>query len=237
MRAPVSRRARPAKAPLSRDVIIETGLRVLDREGLAALTMRRVAQELDTGAASLYVYVANRDDLMTAMLDHVLGTVPDPTPADRPAAKGAVKTGTGDGNWREQLDALVDASVAVMSRHEGLALVALGAIPTSPNALALLERMLTLLDEAGLDARTRAWAVDLLYLYITAQAAEQSAYRVKGGDVEGTVAAAQQVIDALPADRYPMITGLREQMLTGGDAREVWALRVLINGILATPAR
>src|SRR6476619_1459459 len=76
--APVSRRARPAKAPLSREAIIETGLRILDRDGSAALTMRRVAQHLDTGSASLYVYVANRDALMAAMLDHVLGTVPEP---------------------------------------------------------------------------------------------------------------------------------------------------------------
>ncbi|MEV0250983.1 TetR/AcrR family transcriptional regulator C-terminal domain-containing protein [Nocardia sp. NPDC050712] len=220
MSAPVSRRARPAKAPLSREVIVETGLRILDREGLSALTMRRVAQDLDTGAASLYVYVANRDDLMAAMLDHVLGTVPDPP----------------GGGWRERLDALVEAAVAVMSKHEGLALVALGAIPTSPNALALIERLLAVLDEGGLDARTKAWAVDLLYLYITAQAAEQSAYNVKGGDEQDTVAAAQRTFDELPAERYPMIVGLGAEMLAGGDAREAWALRVLINGILATPA-
>ncbi|WP_194819053.1 TetR/AcrR family transcriptional regulator [Nocardia sp. XZ_19_385] len=220
MSAPVSRRARPAKAPLSRDVIVETGLRILDREGLAALTMRRVAQDLDTGAASLYVYVANRDDLMAAMLDHVLGTVPEPQ----------------GGSWRERLDVLVESAVAVMSKHEGLALVALGAIPTSPNALALFERLLKLLDEGGLDPRTSSWAVDLLYLYITAQAAEQSAYNVKGGTTETNIAAAQQKLDELPADRYPMIAGLREHLLYSGDAREGWALRVLINGILATPA-
>ncbi|MEU8894710.1 TetR/AcrR family transcriptional regulator [Nocardia sp. NPDC048505] len=220
MSAPVSRRARPAKAPLSREVIVETGLRILDREGLGALTMRRVAQDLDTGAASLYVYVANRDDLMAAMLDDVLATVPEPE----------------DGDWRERLDALIHSAIAVMSRHEGLALVALGSIPTSPNALVLIERMLGLLAEGGLDARTNSWAVDLLYLYITAQAAEQSAYNVKGGTEESTLAAAQQKFDELPAERYPMIVDLREHMLTGGDARESWAQRVLINGILATPA-
>ncbi|MEV6275037.1 TetR/AcrR family transcriptional regulator [Nocardia sp. NPDC051832] len=220
MGAPVSRRARPAKAPLSREVIVETGLRILDGEGLPALTMRRVAQDLDTGAASLYVYVANRDDLMAAMLDHVLGTVPEPE----------------GGTWRQRLETLIESAVTVMSRHEGLALVALGSIPTSPNALALIERMLTLLGEGGLDPRTNSWAVDLIYLHITAQAAEQSAYNVKGGTTEGNIAAAQRKLDELPADRYPMIVGLREHLLYGGDAREGWALRVLINGILATPA-
>ncbi|MFE7798882.1 TetR/AcrR family transcriptional regulator [Nocardia sp. NPDC057440] len=219
--APVSRRARPAKAPLSRDVIVETGLRILDNDGLSALTMRRVAQDLDTGAASLYVYVANRDDLMAAMLDHVLGTVPEPA---------------GD-TWRERLGELVASTVAAMSKHEGLALVALGSIPTSPNALLLVERMLTLLDEGGLDKRTNSWAVDLLYLHITAQAAEQSAYNVGGREEDDYVAEVQRHFAELPADRYPMFFGMREEMMSGsGDDREVWALRVLINGILATPA-
>ncbi|MFQ6396808.1 TetR/AcrR family transcriptional regulator [Nocardia sp. KC 131] len=219
--APVSRRARPAKAPLSREVIVEAGLRILDNDGLAALTMRRVAQDLDTGAASLYVYVANRDDLMATMLDQVLGTVPAPT----------------GGSWRERLAALVESTVAAMSKHEGLALVALGSIPTSPNALLLVERLVTLLDEAGLDRKTNSWAVDLIYLHITAQAAEQSAYNTGGREESDYVAEVQRHFAELPADRYPMLVGMREEMMSGnGDEREVWALRVLINGILATPA-
>ncbi|GAA5072713.1 TetR/AcrR family transcriptional regulator C-terminal domain-containing protein [Nocardia iowensis] len=203
-------------------MIIETGLRILDQEGLAALTMRRVAQDLDTGAASLYVYVANRDDLMAAMLDHVLGTIEQPT----------------GGSWRERLVALVQASVAAMSRHEGLAVVALGAIPTGTNALVLIDRLLALLAEGGVDERTNSWAVDLLFLYITAAAAEQSAYNTKGMRAEAHLAEVEKRFAGLPADRYPMIVTMRESLMAGdGDARAQWALRVLIEGILATPVR
>ncbi|WP_330232452.1 TetR/AcrR family transcriptional regulator C-terminal domain-containing protein [Nocardia sp. NBC_00508] len=219
--AGVSRRARPAKAPLSREVIVETGLRILDRDGAAALTMRRVAQDLDTGAASLYVYVAHRDDLMAAMLDHVLGTVPEPV----------------GGGWRERLTALVDAAVTAMSRHEGLALVALGTIPTSPNALRLMELMLRSLAEAGLDDRTASWAVDLLYLHITASAAEQSVHSTGGGTESDYLAEVGRRFAELPADRYPTIVAMRDTMLSGGgEARAAWAVRVLLNGILATRA-
>ncbi|MGK8505106.1 TetR/AcrR family transcriptional regulator [Nocardia asiatica] len=219
--AAVSRRSRPAKAPLSREAIIETGLRILDRDGAAALTMRRVAQELDTGAASLYVYLANRDDLLAAMLDHVLGGVPEPAGAD----------------WRQRLTALADAMVAAMSRHEGLALVALGTVPSSPNAVRLVEFMLGSLIEAGLDDRTAAWAVDLLFLHITASAAEQSAHNVGGGTEQEYLAAMRRRFAELPADRYPTVVAMREALLTGaGDARAAWATRVLLNGILATRA-
>ncbi|MGW4366827.1 TetR/AcrR family transcriptional regulator [Nocardia takedensis] len=191
--APVSRRARPAKAPLSREAIVETGLRILDTDGLAALTMRRVAQELDTGAASLYVYVANRDDLMAAMLDDVIGAVPEPR----------------GGGWRDRLVALVEATVAAMARHQGLALVALGASPTETVTKRLIDRMRLLLAEGGVDVRTARWAVGLLYLYITASAA---------GHIEGLPARPDH--DGGPAD----------------PRRVRWELRAVIDGILATPA-
>ncbi|MCQ9184271.1 TetR/AcrR family transcriptional regulator [Streptomyces sp. IBSBF 2953] len=218
--APVSRRARPAKAPLSREVIVRTGLAILDRDGLEALTMRRVAKELDTGPASLYVYVANREDLMAAMLDEALALVPL----------------TGQGAWREQLHALVEASVEAMGRHEGLAAVALGAIPTGVNALLVLDRMLGLLKQGGLDDVTAAWAVDLLYLHMAAAAAERSARVSRGGNENDVVADAARRYAALPADRYPMITALRPALFSSGD-RDAWGLDVLLSGILQTPAR
>ncbi|MFH8798124.1 TetR/AcrR family transcriptional regulator [Streptomyces sp. NPDC017936] len=217
---PVSRRARPAKAPLGRDVIVRTALEILDRDGLDALTMRRVAKELDTGPASLYVYVANRDDLMAAMLDEALTRV---VPAS-------------EGTWREQLHALAAAAIEAMSRHEGLAAVALGAIPTGDNALLVLDRMLALLKQGGLDDTTAAWAVDLLWLHIAAAATEQSAYDARGADEESSIGAADRRYASLPADRYPMITSLRQALFSPGD-RDAWGLNVLIDGILHTPAR
>ena len=121
--------------------------------------MRKLAQELDTGAASLYVYVKNRDDLLTAMLDEALAEVPLPTSRRGP--------------WQKRLASLVEASIDAMARHQGLALVALGGVPTGLNALLILDRVIALLKEAGLDDATISWAVDLLHLYVTATAAEQ----------------------------------------------------------------
>ncbi|WP_405657684.1 TetR/AcrR family transcriptional regulator [Streptomyces sp. RK9] len=217
---PTSRRARPAKAPLSRDVIVRTGLEILDRDGLDALTMRRVAKELDTGPASLYVYVANRDDLMTAMLDAALAQVPV----------------AAEGTWQERLRALMAAATEAMSRHEGLAAVALGVIPTGDNALLVLDRMLALLKEGGLDDTTAGWAVDLLFLHVAAAAAERSVHNTKDIGKVDAITAADRRYASLPADKYPMITALRASLFAHGD-RDTWHLNVLINGILHTPAR
>ena len=70
-----STRDRPAKAPLSQDAVVDAALAILQSEGLEAVTMRRVAQALDTGAASLYVYVPNREGLLQAMLNRVTATI------------------------------------------------------------------------------------------------------------------------------------------------------------------
>jgi AcrR family transcriptional regulator len=224
---PISRRERPAKEALSRSLIVETGLRILDQDGMDALTMRRVGQELDTGAASLYVYVKNRDDLLDAMLDRALGDVEFPA--------------LDDGTWQERLTLVVERTVEAMSRHDQLALVALGAIPTSPNALKILDNLIAALMHTGLDPETISFAVDLLYLYATASAAENSAYRrrlITPDTQQVYMEGIDAMYETLSAADYPHILGLGRIMLSGtGDARGEWMLKTLLAGILNTPAR
>jgi AcrR family transcriptional regulator len=225
--APISRRARPAKVPLTRELIVRTGLTVLDRDGMDALTMRKVALELDTGAASLYVYVKNREDLLVAMLDEsIADVVPQSTSKRVP--------------WQKRLTTLIDAGVEAMSRHQGLALVSFGSVPTGPNALLIVERMIALLKEGELDDTTISWAVDLLHLHMTAVAAEQSVHNDKAsvGQTEaGHVRKAGEYFESLSAEKYPMIVGLGEHLMSGsGEKRASWGLKVLLNGIIHTPA-
>ena len=73
-----STRDRPAKPPLSEDAVVDAALAILQSDGLQAVTMRRVAAGLDTGAMSLYVYVSSRESLLQAMLDRVTATI-EPT--------------------------------------------------------------------------------------------------------------------------------------------------------------
>src|SRR5262249_56259183 len=70
-RAP-QRSARRRRDPITQEVIVETALRILDSEGLEGLSMRRIAEELDTGAASLYWHVGSKDGLLDLLFDHVI---------------------------------------------------------------------------------------------------------------------------------------------------------------------
>jgi AcrR family transcriptional regulator len=103
----VSRRERPAKPALTSQGIVATAIRVMHAEGLDRVTMR-LAQELDTGAASLYVYVRNTAELRAAMLDELLGQV-DLSPVN--AA----------GDWRDRLIKVLWPYTGIFFEQPGLA--------------------------------------------------------------------------------------------------------------------
>src|SRR4029453_3296153 len=115
-------RPRPARAPLSRDVIVEAAIKILDRDGLSGMTMRGVAQELGTGPASLYAHVANLRELQDLVFDQVAGELAVPAPEPE--------------RWQEQLRELLYEGVQLMRRHPGVSRYALGRVPFGPNALA-----------------------------------------------------------------------------------------------------
>src|SRR5580704_16218913 len=112
----ISRRTRPAKAPLSRDIIISTALGILEKDGLSGLSLRRVATALDTGGASLYVYLANLDVLYSLMLDQALAAVMLPEACGLP--------------WRDRLKKYLLSYRHVLYERQGLAQLAMSTIAT-----------------------------------------------------------------------------------------------------------
>ena len=157
---PQSRRERPAKLALTRQGIIDAALAILRDEGLNKVTMRRLAEALDTGPASLYVYVRNAADLHAQILDALLAAVSEARPAE--------------GTWRDRLKQLLTHYMLVLFAYPEIARMTLTTHPSGPNYLALVESILALLKEGGMPDREAAWAVDLLLLYATANAAEHS---------------------------------------------------------------
>jgi AcrR family transcriptional regulator len=222
---PVSRRDRPAKPALSQQTIVDAAMDLLSAEGLDGVSMRRVAQALDTGPASLYVYVRNRDDLVALLMDRIAGEIR--LPALGPAT-----------DWREELIALLLSVIKELGRYPGVAVNMFATVPTGPNSLALTEGMLTLLAQGGLSRQARAWAVDVLALFATAAATEETLHAAQGKtelrqtDVNP---GARDVFAGLPADRYPNLTDLYQELTYGSaEQRTRWGLNALINGILAT---
>jgi AcrR family transcriptional regulator len=213
-----STRDRPAKAPLSREAVVDAGLKVLRRAGLDAVTMRAVAAELDTGAASLYVYVANREQLLDQMFDAVAREVelgPEPDAAQ----------------WREQLEQLFIRVRDAMDRHPGIARVPLANIPTGPGAMRIVDRLLAILGAAGIDDVSAAWFVDAAFLYVNAACLETSIY-AEAGASEDLVDRIRERFERVDPAAFPHISALTAALFSGeGDERFVFGLRLMIEGL------
>ncbi len=222
-----STRDRPAKPPLSEDVILDVALRILRAEGLDAVTMRRLATELDTGPASLYVYISSRDELRNAMLDRVSGMIalepPDPA------------------RWREQVHALLDAVLKTMEAHPGIAEVAVANPPSGERALRFAENLLALLRAGGVRDQDAAWCCDILPLITTASAVETAVYQQRGttqAEQSALVDRLSQAFAALPPATFPNITALSDELTSGdGDARFRFAIDVILDGLVARAGR
>lgn len=222
--APRSRstRDRPAKAPLSEAVVIDAGLRILERDGLDAVTMRRVATDLDTGPASLYVYVDGRDGLCRAMLDRIVGTVPLETPDPQ--------------RWREQLDALLRGLLDALEAHPGIARASLADVPTGENALKMIDALLGVLRAGGIEGQSAAWAAHALLMIVTATAIETSIYqeREEAQSEAELLPRIGEVLAGLPAQRFPHLTALAPELVHGdAGARFAFTVDTVVDGLLA----
>jgi AcrR family transcriptional regulator len=222
------RQRRPAKAPLTRAAIVDAAMRVVDREGAAALSMRRVAEELGTGPASLYWHVTNKDALIDLIIDHVAAEVPLPEPDQA--------------HWQEQLRAWLIEARRVFGRHPGVAALTLGRIPTGPNVMRWAEWTLALLRRAGIPDRIAAFAGDLLGLYLGATGYEATLPPMASPtgeplSAEESTAMVRGYFASLPADQFPNVLATLDDLFGGGpEERFELGLDVILRG-LASYAR
>ncbi|RDI63070.1 TetR/AcrR family transcriptional regulator [Nocardia pseudobrasiliensis] len=212
-----STRDRPAKAPLSVDVVVDAALTLLQSEGLQAVTMRKVAAALDTGPSSLYVYVSGREGLIQAMQQRVFATVeletPDPT------------------RWREQLHALLERVRRALVTHPGIATTLMAEAPATDASLQLVENQLGILLAGGIAPQQAAWATDIFATLVTHSAVEPDMRRANSGEPGD---ASYATFTGLPRDRFPLLTTYATELVTG-DAEQRFrvAIDVVIDGLLA----
>jgi AcrR family transcriptional regulator/DNA-binding transcriptional regulator YhcF (GntR family) len=153
-------RRRPAPAPeqeLTRARIVHAAVGVADAEGLAAVSMRRVAAELGVATMSLYRHVPSKDQLVGLMVDAAFGEaeLPEPPPP----------------GWRAQLELIARTQWAVSRRHPWIARVISLTRPTpAPNAMAHTEWALRAVDGLGLDSATMLHVAITIAGYVQATA-------------------------------------------------------------------
>ncbi|GAA0948456.1 TetR/AcrR family transcriptional regulator C-terminal domain-containing protein [Nonomuraea longicatena] len=218
--------AASVQPPLTLERIVAAAVTVADAEGLAALSMRRVAAELEVATMSLYRHVADKDDLLTRMMDTVMAQ--RPLPADQPES------------WREALELAARRFWDLFRRHPWLAP---GLSVTRPqlvtSALPHSEWTLVALRARGLDPQAAFTAHLMLVNYIRGIAvnleAEREAEAHSGLDSERWMDAQEPALLAtLSGGRFPELT----RLATTGydfdlDALFEFGLQCLLDGLAA----
>ncbi|MFD3834641.1 TetR/AcrR family transcriptional regulator [Streptomyces sp. NPDC058642] len=223
---------RPSRGPkpaLTLDRIVEAAVQVADADGLDAVSMRRVAGELGTGAMSLYRYVPGKAELLDLMLDRV--QKPSENPAD-----------LGDGDWRSALEALGRATLALYRRHPWLLQVNQSRPILGPSALDGMEKVLTLIKPMGLTDPELVSAIIMIDGYVVGAARtqlyQQEVERRTGlTDAEFWQAQVPTLEKVMASGRYPVLAALSEDAFGTDFDHFEFGLQRILDGLEVIVAR
>ena len=205
-------RRSPAQPQLSREAILDAALVVIDREGLEALSMRRLAAELDVGTMTLYGYFAGKRELLDALVDSVAAAAPLPEL---------------HGSWRDRLTAVMTHMHEALTAHPAFARLRAAQPIATPGAFLFTEAALSALRDAGCDAAAAARHFRTLFVFTFGAALFGTPATL---DQRGRAAAA---LAALPPEDYPTLTGQLPEMLDALDAPTQFehGLALILDGI------
>ncbi|WP_030348628.1 TetR/AcrR family transcriptional regulator [Streptomyces sp. NRRL S-1022] len=221
---------------LDRERITEASVRLLDAEGLAKFSMRRLAAELNVTAMSLYWYVDTKDDLLELALDATYAELRLPD-ADQ-----------ADGDWREQLRALAVAYRGLLVRHPWLSPLAGRFLNIGPNALAFSRVVQRVVRRAGLPAHGVTGAISAVFQFVYGFGTIEGHFQARIADTglspEEYFEQAMSMVDEVPGTADVMKESKDLMAARGGDTvgemldRDfTFALDLLIAGIEAMVTR
>jgi AcrR family transcriptional regulator len=203
------------RARLSPEQVAAAALELLDRDGLEALSMRRLADHLGVGTMTLYGYFRSKDELLDAVVD---------------AAVAEREPFTFEGTWQEQIRRLMQGSRRSLGRHPGLVKVRADRPVLQPEALRFAEMGMTILRAAGFGRREAARAFRLLFTYVFGYVSfspDESADQARRDSRAATA--------ALPPDEYPTLTDASEELADAMAGQETFdfGLDRIIDGLEA----
>ena len=189
---------------LTREQLAATAVRLADAEGLAALSMRRLATELDMGTMSLYHYVRTKDELLTLVTDAVMGEVVVPPEIRLPA------------DWRKAMTVIATRSHAALRRHPWM-LDINDDPPIGPNSVRHFDQTLEAVSSLDLPLAAKLDITALVDEYVLGQALLERNHR-KGDATDDEDSMIDYISVLLDTGAYPQL----EALTADRSLRSVW---------------
>jgi AcrR family transcriptional regulator len=211
--------------PLTQEAIVEAAVRVLDRDGLDAFSMRRVAEELDTGAASLYWHVGSKDGLLDLVFEELIGEhqIPDPDPK----------------RWQEQIKEVARDMRQTILRHRDTVRLSIGRVPMGPNAINLSERVLAILRAGGVPDELAVQSYLLMISVVNGFTMDEAGFTEEeqppGAPSPDEIArTVKEYFESLPQEEFPNLTEVGGAFaMSDQDARFELLLGLFVDGLAA----
>jgi AcrR family transcriptional regulator len=217
----------PARETLTREQIVQTAMTTLDAEGLAGLSMRKLAGKLGSGATSLYWHVPTKDDLIDLLIDEIWGEIDVPEPELAGWRAGALLFG--------------HSLRSAVLRHPWLPEVMYTRPSMGPNALTLGSRALVLFGAAGFSDREVDFAMGSVMSYVlgtaSAEVATRAMSRQAGRSLNDWAGEVLREAEAAAANHPDMLESVRRRSTRDVESMLnesfVYGLDALLNGLEA----
>lgn len=206
-----------ARTPLNRDRVLATAVEVADERGVGAVTMREVASRLGVEAMSLYNHVANKDDILDGMVDHVVAQFDLPRDV---------------GHWREAMRRRAVSAHHVFGRHPWAPMLMDSRQTSGPIRLRYFDWVLGELMRAGFSVEGAARAFSLLDSYVYGFGIQQVNFSADGGETPEEMAEA--ILAAIPQAEYPYLHRMAEHAMRAGydsEADFAFGLEIILDGL------
>ncbi|PRI15355.1 TetR/AcrR family transcriptional regulator [Mycobacterium shigaense] len=198
------------------DRILSAAVELVDEQGADALSMRSLAQRLQSGTATLYRHFANRSELVSAVIDHILGEV-DLDPEALTVLP-----------WQQACISFAQHMLDALSRHGNVAVLLIEYTPVGMHALAIREVCLSVLLANGFQGRVAAHAYAMLARYVLGFAIQLSGTAAGDSEHDARLAAAFRELD--PA-RYPATVAVAGDLPVPLADEFTFGLRLIVGGL------
>lgn len=185
------------RIPLSRARVLDAAVTLADEIGIESLSMRKLGQALGVEAMSLYRHVNNKDDVLDGVVEIVASEIEVPTLG---------------GDWKESMRRRATSAHSVLMRHPWATLLIVSRPNVGPAMLRYVDATIGCLREAGFSwaMADHAWNVIDAHLYgFTLQKLNFPFQPEEYADV------AKQFLPLIPAEQYPYLNGLSQEVISG----------------------
>jgi AcrR family transcriptional regulator len=185
------------RLPLSRARILDQALQIADRSGIAALSMRKLADDLGVKAMSLYNHVQNKDDIIDGIVDQIVSEIELPDPQSP---------------WQSAMRQRANSVHSVLLRHPWATLELVSRVNVGPAMLRYIDATLGCLCEAGFSLEMADHAWNAIDSHIYGYTLQELNFPFKPEEYS---AAAESFIARIPANKYPYMHALSQKIITG----------------------